>query len=326
MPHKINWEAIGAAGTFVTALCAGAALYWAYASKEIAVLWEAVEALATIVAALFAGTAVIYARRGADHAVAALKSNQLMEVWQHCASRYDALKRDQATFLTEDSRRRIEEKKEREIRSELAEIHAQIRDEFWKNFWSRYWGLKNDQFDFWLYGYLDHDTFCDWAFSTLHTIKTRWKKPGDYFQASFREYVENAGTINPLFDDLILELERIANLTDKECAGEVKALNIERVIDPASLAEFDPDGADGIFLNNRIPMAYRYNLMVHYLTTSIVEGSHGVWKNRGKLSQGLDWGDHLKAVTAASNFGAHRAVERARVDVAAKRKAKAALG
>lgn len=119
-------------------------------------IWAGAEAVAACVTALFAGGALFYAHQAAKHATHAFrvagenaasalhhdakvnKTNQLMDVWQHCASRYDTLKHDLVNMP--------------------AGTDAAA---YLKNFWSRYWGLKNDQFDFWLYGYLDHDTFCD---------------------------------------------------------------------------------------------------------------------------------------------------------------------
>lgn len=62
-----------------------------------------------------------------------------IDVAMHCALRYDALSGLRQTILQESG-----EKKEKMI-----------------NYHNRYWAFVSDQFDYWIFGVLDHDTFFD---------------------------------------------------------------------------------------------------------------------------------------------------------------------
>jgi hypothetical protein len=73
-----------------------------------------------------------------------------MDVAMHCSLRYEELKKFKIDIEITRSR----------------EPNSTVPMQMLQSYYSRYWGLKNDQFDFWLNGVLDHDTFFDWSCST----------------------------------------------------------------------------------------------------------------------------------------------------------------
>ncbi|TRW17719.1 hypothetical protein [Glacieibacterium frigidum] len=76
-------------------------------------------------------------------------------------------------------------------------------------FFSRYWGLKSDQFDYWLAGFVDHDAFTTWMMS----VAKHFSRSSDYFRGM--DYLDgwvlygrtNNFPINPMFVQLIDALE-----------------------------------------------------------------------------------------------------------------------
>lgn len=72
----------------------------------------------------------------------------------------------------------------------------------WDSYYARYWGLKNDQFDFWLFGVLDHDTFFDWSCSTALAFRDEAKlQPArQRLLISWKKWREkDQGAANPAF-------------------------------------------------------------------------------------------------------------------------------
>lgn len=81
-----------------------------------------------------------------------------VDVSMHCTLRYDRLGKDYSTIMTR-ARKFSSIKTAAEKKDEKIEILALLKD-----YHSSFWVLKSDQFDFWLFGVLDHDTFFDWSY------------------------------------------------------------------------------------------------------------------------------------------------------------------
>ena len=75
------------------------------------------------------------------------RATKTIDVIMHAAVRYNELNK---------SRPAARARSKTSLEDRGKEIHT------WHN---TYWGLKNDQFDYWLMGFFDHDTFCDWSSS-----------------------------------------------------------------------------------------------------------------------------------------------------------------
>lgn len=80
-----------------------------------------------------------------------------VDVSMHCTLRYDKLQDVRAKI--DSSRRELEKFSGRDRDSKEEEIEY-----LETNYESSFWVLKSDQFDFWLVGALDHDTFFDWSY------------------------------------------------------------------------------------------------------------------------------------------------------------------
>lgn len=161
-----------------------------------------IQAIGTILAVFVAAWTIWHASR-------INKVNKIIEVWQYCALRGEALK--EMLLICETANR--DERR-------------------WTSYWSRFWSLKSDQFDFWLNGYLDHDTFCDWSFETIKSVPDPVREAGNWmdFHNGWMAYVSHGTAIaNPLFEGFVNELIKIAH-TDFSLGLEGSPDSVDRVV------------------------------------------------------------------------------------------------
>ena len=84
----------------------------------------------------------------------------------------------------------------------FSEDTSLIKDGEIGSFFRNFWTLKSDQFDYWLSGYVDHDTFLTWTVSTARHFASSSDRP--FFVETFTSGWANYGRpyhkqINPLF-------------------------------------------------------------------------------------------------------------------------------
>jgi hypothetical protein len=223
---------------------------------SLADIADAIQALATILAVMVAAWTIAHASR-------INKVNQIIEVWRHCALRGEALK------------------------EKLLECESgpggdgKCPPHFWTNYWSRFWALKSDQFDFWLNGYLDHDTFCDWSFDTIKSIPHPDREPEQWelFDKGWKGYVAHGTAVaNPLFSRFVIAMMQIAH-DDYTLRLQGDPIKVEKIA------------------NRR-----RYDAMIEYVSTEI-EGS---WFNQKfgrviprKFAGEISWAEHTRLMQVA---------------------------
>lgn len=116
---------------------------------------------------------LIGASIGAFLAWLALKTNAAVSIRNkridtilHCNTRYDALyetrKTIEASYATN---RLIGRKANYRTSAYISSSDPQVRSYF-----RRYWGLKSDQLDYWLAGYVDPETLASWFLSTVDLL------------------------------------------------------------------------------------------------------------------------------------------------------------
>lgn len=85
--------------------------------------------------------------------------NKRIDVISTCNARYDALAQAKTNII----------KSIVDTGNEGRELPASIRYEI-ELYHRRYWGLKSDQIDYWLAGYVDPETLISWFMSTIDTV------------------------------------------------------------------------------------------------------------------------------------------------------------
>jgi hypothetical protein len=100
--------------------------------------------LANYSSAFVATVAAVIATFAIWHNISINRRNKRIDIIAGCNARYDTLY-DLRLKLIDDI------KPKRDIAS----------------YYGRYWGLKSDQFDYWLAGFVDVETFTDWCFMTV---------------------------------------------------------------------------------------------------------------------------------------------------------------
>lgn len=102
--------------------------------------------LFTLVAAILASSIAVITLR--THAAVNLR-NKRADVIMHCNVRYDELYK---------------------LRVQLESADREPEEYEVKSYFRRYWGLKSDQLDYWLAGYVDPETLTSWFMSTLDAL------------------------------------------------------------------------------------------------------------------------------------------------------------
>lgn len=119
--------------------------------------------------------------------------NASISVAMHCSGRYD------------------------DLMKMLSDVSKTESKYFADLYYSRYWSLKSDQFDYWVNGYLDDDTFCEWSFSAIKSFANKSSKahpPGRTVKQAWKIYLEDGndgGVAKPHFVQFMTELEKISH-------------------------------------------------------------------------------------------------------------------
>jgi hypothetical protein len=187
--------------------------------------WEPVTALATIASVFVAAASIKASMRSTKEAMdASAKASQesikntnlsnrvlkTVDVAMHCANRYEELSALRAEIIRLEAQEAGEELIKNPTDQELAGrlTRRKTLDDLSDHYFRRFWALKSDQFDYWLYGVLDHDTFYDWSYYLVVKIiedRTRPKPSARYNLAeSWERWSETEsrpghGGSNPMF-------------------------------------------------------------------------------------------------------------------------------
>ncbi len=157
--------------------------------------------------------------------------NKTADCVMHCNLRYDALYSEKSR-LAADYFATIDDAARR------AGVEEQVR-----HYYNRFWGLKSDQFDYWLSGFIDPETMCGYFFSVLRSFQK--DRPGvdpdhPFSNASFRrrwfEGQIHHRAADPIFNRLIDELSRLGPALDLELAAIVNGKQPPPGKDPYDVA------------------------------------------------------------------------------------------
>lgn len=92
--------------------------------------------------------------------------NKRVDVIIHCNTRYDELYKFKVLLIQRAlALKSISSKKSLDVASSRIELKEDIRLYF-----RRFWGMKSDQIDYWLSGYIDPETLISWFMSTIDAI------------------------------------------------------------------------------------------------------------------------------------------------------------
>ncbi|MFT3995858.1 MAG: hypothetical protein QM667_00500 [Asticcacaulis sp.] len=157
------------------------------------------------------------------------KQSKIADVVMHCSLRYE----DLAVTYSELIRQGFDTPA-----SKLALDH----------YYRRFWGLKNDQFDYWITGMLDHDTFYDWSYNLatkfLDDLERGPVANGPkLLTQSWEEWQINrnqshSGASNPAFEQFTVRLRQMAENCHRQHQPDALAL---AVLD--TIQDFDRDFA-----------------------------------------------------------------------------------
>lgn len=118
------------------------------------------------------------------------KMNKIADVTMHCNSRYDEVYKFKIDLI------------------EMENPSSTLINQYF----ARYWGLKSDEFDYWMDGFIDIETFTSWFYSTLNSFR----EDNPVCGVTFRQGWETVGlkdnqVVNPLFLQFIEEIIEIAS-------------------------------------------------------------------------------------------------------------------
>jgi hypothetical protein len=186
--------------------------------------------IATVVGMLLSAWMVLHSTR---RSVLANRIMKTVEVTMHCSERYNGL-----------VSMKMKLDKERSSQTPGAPLdtdEASRLEEAQRHYQRAYWSLKNDQFDFWLYGVLDHDTFFDWTYSYAYRFFLEASRTERPVSASWNAWIENrdgqnqAGS-NPQFVKFTRDLFDLAGKRAKDVGPNAHDLRLI-VLDQIKLLE-----------------------------------------------------------------------------------------
>lgn len=101
-------------------------------------------------------------------------------------------------------------------------------------YFSRYWALKNDQFDYWLAGWVDIETFCSWFYSTLISFRQENFLGNRSFVWGWMHIgrVDNR-SVNPWFLEFV---DRLMKLSEMEGVTIFDVIKEVRILTPHAKA------------------------------------------------------------------------------------------
>jgi len=185
-----------------------------------------------------------------------------MDVVMHCALRYEELKKLKIHI--------------EELREKLGP-DSDIPEQMLHSYYSRYWGLKNDQFDFWLNGVLDHDTFFDWSCSTALAFANESHPLGSPTADSTAQMPLKASWDRWKRDDHGLANPMFVDFTDAILSGAVACDLRDHMIREVLDAITSLEGTDRRFMDRLFGRA----------------GTH-VWRKR--MQRGMSWAEYKKFI------------------------------
>lgn len=153
--------------------------------------------------------------------------NKTVDCVMHCNLRYESLYSDKSRLAGAYLNSRDDPAKRESVEEQV------------RHYYNRFWGLKSDQFDYWLSGFIDPETMCGYFFSVVRSFQADGSdtEPNHPFSnASFRKrwfegQVHHRAT-DPIFNDLIATLAALGAKLDRDLAVQRKATGQRRGRDP----------------------------------------------------------------------------------------------
>jgi hypothetical protein len=189
----------------------------------LAQILRAPELLSAVCAAMAVAASIVLGSIQVYQSNKVARATKTVDVIMHAAVRYNELNNNRPAPASVDEPPDVRGRK----------IHT------WHN---TYWGLKNDQFDYWLMGFFDHDTFCDWSSSIYKYFWTNvddidldghpdlllgkidYAKVKDSYSDSWVRYRNGVnGAVNPRFVAFVDALAHNVKFYSRLLAGRKKA-------------------------------------------------------------------------------------------------------
>lgn len=164
--------------------------------------------------------AVIAAYSAIRASTQSAKQSKIADVVMHCSMRYEDLAKTYSGLL------------QRGLDTPGAQAAL-------SHYYRRFWGLKNDQFDYWVTGMLDHDTFYDWSYNLaskfLDDLESRPGARHKTLTQSWEEWQLNrnrshSGASNPGFEQFTVALRQRAEICHRQNQPDALALAVLDVI------------------------------------------------------------------------------------------------
>ena len=150
------------------------------------------------------------------------KRNKRADAIFHCNNRYDQIRKEYF-----ESKKQIQYQGNNNYSDDIKNKEI----EFIKNsYYSKYFGLKSDEFDFWLSGFIDIDTFYNWIILALNKLRESNKNNEDSdfnYLKGWTETGEKDNWIpNPWFTEFMATLVFLVNfMNDDNIKNDTKNFN-----------------------------------------------------------------------------------------------------
>lgn len=152
-------------------------------------------------------------------------------------------------------------------------------------YFRQYWGLKSDQFDYWLAGFVDHDTFFSWFYSlALHFARGDDDRvSGTSFVESWTHTVEIETEINPIFCQFIDHLR-------VECQSQSNTENLDTIL-KALMLDIDKHlWAKSMSVSAEFNIAFRRKDSVKkYFSIRTNAWKKDIFRDHRKLETTVEW-------------------------------------
>ncbi|WP_155524663.1 hypothetical protein [Oleisolibacter albus] len=142
--------------------------------------------IGTIAGVIIAATAVLATSLLGLFSIQANHRNARMSVIMHCNIRYSELYK---------------------LKIELSGQNSD--DEKVEYYFRQYWGLKSDQIDYWLAGYVDPETLISWYVSTIDALIDGKKVGRLSYSENWKTMEREHRFVNPTFCDIIRDIQAI---------------------------------------------------------------------------------------------------------------------
>lgn len=171
-----------------------------------------------LLSAIYAVKAVKTSQGSAKENIAINRRNKRADAIMHCNSRYDELQK---------------------LKISIADLRGQAQKTAVVSYYARYWGLKSDEFDYWLAGLIDIETFCNWNALTLKAFKAnaelaKGDRDSDFIRGWAELGKQDNAVPNPWFSEFTEELLKISADDGLTSAGFDEMLNVIEVVEMKS--------------------------------------------------------------------------------------------